>query len=82
MVQRIVACIIACAEDHDDRWAKLVEEVFDIPYGDIRGYAAHGDSVLLAILNCVTPKALHTGHTEQEVLESLSQFDIYNTSNE
>ena len=31
-VRRIVACIIARAEDHDDRWVKLVDEEFDIPY--------------------------------------------------
>ena len=81
-VRRTVAWIIARAEDHDDRWAKLVEEEFDIPYWDIRGYAAHGDSVLLAILNHVTRQAVRTGRPEQKVLESLSQFNIHNTAAE
>ena len=41
IVRRIVACIIARAEDHDGRWVNLVEEEFDIPHGDIQGYAEH-----------------------------------------
>jgi hypothetical protein len=82
IVQRIVACIIAHAKDRDDRWAKLVKEAFDIPDGVIRDYVARGDSALLAILNHVTRQALRTSRSEQEVLESLSQFDIHNTATE
>jgi hypothetical protein len=81
-VRRIVACTVTRTQDRDDRWANLVKEAFDIPYGDIRGYVAHGDSVLLAILNRVTRQALRTGRSEQEVLESLSQFDIHTTAAE
>ena len=81
-IRRIVACIIARSKDRDDRWAKLVKEAFDIPYGDVGGYIAHGDSVLLAILNHVTRKALRTDRSEQGVLKSLSQFDIHDTATE
>jgi len=77
---RIVACIIAQVQDRDDRWTKLVKEAFDIPDGAIRDYVAHGDSMLLAILNHVTRKALRIGRSEQSVLESLSKFDICNTA--
>jgi hypothetical protein len=82
IVRRIVACIIAYAKDRDDRWAKLVVEAFDIPNGVIRDYVACGDSTLLAILNHLTRQALRTGRSEPEVLESLSQFDIHNTTAE
>jgi len=82
IVRRIVACIIAHAQDRDERWTKLVKEAFDIPDGIIRDYPAHGDSMSLTILNHVTRKALRTGHSEQGVLESLSQFDIHSTAAE
>ena len=81
-IRRIVACIVARVQDRDDRWARLVKEAFDIPSGDIRGYVAHGDSMLLAILNRITRQALRTGRSEQGVLELLSQFDIHNTAAE
>ena len=81
-VRRIVACIITHAQDRDDRWAELVKEAFDISDGAIRDYVAHGDSMLLAILNHVTREALRIGRSEQGVLESLSQFDIHNTTAE
>jgi len=82
IVRRIAACIIAHAQDRDDRWTKLVKEAFDIPDGVIRDYVAHGDSMLLAILNHVTRKALRVGRSEQDVLESISKFDICNTAAE
>ena len=81
-VQRIVACIIARTRDRDERWAKLVKEAFDIPDSVIRDYVVHGDSVLLAILNCVTRNALRTDRSDQGVLKSLSQFDILDTDAE
>jgi len=82
IVRWVVACIIAHAQDRDDRWSKLVKEAFDIPDGVIQDYVAGGDSMLLAILNHVTYEALRIGHSEQGVLESLSQFDIHNTAAE
>ena len=82
IVRRMVARIIAHAKDRDDRWTKLVKEAFNIPDGVIRDYVARGDSMLLAILNHVTRQALRTGCSEQEVWESLSQFDIHSTAAE
>ena len=81
-VRRILARIIAHPQDRDDRWARLVEEAFGIPSGVIRDYLAHGDSALLAILIHVTREALLADHLECHVLESLSRFDIRNTSAE
>ena len=81
-VRRIVACIIAAVQDRNDGWTKLVKEAFDIPDGVIRDYVARGDSMSLAILNHAIRQALRTGRPEQEVLESLSQFDIHNTAAE
>jgi len=78
-VRRIVACIIARAQNRDDRWAKLVMEVFDIPDRAIRDYFAHGDSMLLAIVLHVARDVLDTGRLERGVLESLSQFGVNNT---
>ena len=75
-----MACIIAHARDRDDRWTKLVKEAFDIPDGVIQDYVAHGDNMLLAILNHLTHKAVCTGRLDQGVLDSLSQFDICNTA--
>ena len=80
IVRRIVAWIIAHAQDRDDRWTRLVKEAFDIPDAVIRHYVARGDSMLLAILNHLTRKALRIGRSEQGVLESLSKFDIHNTA--
>ena len=82
IVRRIAARIIAHPQDRDDRWTKLVKEAFDIPDGVIRDYVAHGDSMLLAILNHVTRKALRVGRSEQDVLKSISKFDIRNTAAE
>ena len=85
VVRRIVACIIAHAQDRDDRWTKLVKEAFDIPDKVIRDYVAHGNSMLLAILNHVTREALRNCRSEQGVLESIykfENFDICNTTTE
>jgi hypothetical protein len=81
-VRRIVACIIAHPQVRDDRWAKLVKAAFDIPDGVNRDYLADVDSVLLAILIHVTREVLLTDHLERGVFQSLSQFDIRNTSAE
>jgi len=81
-LRKIIAYIIVCAQDRDDRWRILVKEVFGVPDGVFRDHLAHGDSVLLAILIHVTRENLRAGRWEPSVLESLSQFDIHNTAAE
>jgi hypothetical protein len=49
-VRRIVACIIARAQQRDDRWTVLVKEAFGVPDDALRDSLAHEDSVLLYIL--------------------------------
>ena len=78
-IQRIVACIIAGAQDRNARWTLLVKEVLGVRDEVFGDYLAHGDSVLLAILIHVTHGTLLADHLEQGILESLSQFDIRNT---
>jgi hypothetical protein len=77
-LRRIIASIIVCAQDRDDRWRMLVEGIFGVPDGVLRDHA-HDDSVLLAILIHVTREDLHAGRWDPGVLESLSQFDVHNT---
>jgi hypothetical protein len=82
-VRRIVAGIIACAQDRDETWTILVKEVFGVPDGVCRDYVVLGDSVLVAILIQITrKKALRADGSECGVLKSLSQFDIRNTATE
>ena len=78
-VRRIVVCIIARARDRNDRWTDLVKMAFGVPDDVFRDHLTHGDSVSLAILIHVTREALRTGRSEQDVLKSLSQFDVHNT---
>ena len=78
-LRKIIACIIVCAQDRDDRWRMLVKEIFGVPDSVFRDHVAHDDSVLLAILIHVTREDLRAGRWEPGVLESLSQFDVHNT---
>ena len=81
-LRKIIACIIVCTQDRDDRWRKLVTEVFGVPDGVLRDDFVHDDSVLLAILIHVTRDDLRAGRWDPGVLNTLSQFDIHNTATE
>jgi hypothetical protein len=82
-VRKIVAGIIARAQDRDEKWIMLVKEVFGVPDGVCRDYVVLGDSVLAAILIQITrKKAPHAGGSGCGVLESHSQFDTPNTATE
>lgn len=78
-VRRIIACIIARAKDHNDRWTTLIKEVFGDPDRVFQDNLRHGDNVLLAAVIHIARGALHIGHVERDVLESLSQFNMRNT---
>jgi len=79
-VQRITACIIACARRRDESWIMLVEDGFGIQGCVLRDYIARGNSPLLAILTHVIRRSLVGGQRlQQEILRSLSEFDIIDT---
>ena len=78
-LRKIIAYIIVCAQDRDDRWRILIQEVFGVPDDVFRDHLAHGDSVLLAILINVTREDFRAGYWDPGVLESLSRFDMHNT---
>ena len=91
--QSLVAGIIAHVEKRDDRWIALAAEHLGKSEAVLRGYVAHGDSVLLANLIHITRRIFKPpfGSTpppeyremakaaSHNVLPSLSGFDIQHT---
>ena len=79
-LRKIIARIIVCAEDRDDRWRILVEEAYGVPDGVFRDYVAHGDSALLAILIYVARDYFRAVRwAPGGVLDFLSRFGMNNT---
>jgi hypothetical protein len=79
-VRRIIACIVACTRGRDERWITLGEDEFGVQGRVLRDYVAHGNSPLLAVLIHVIRQSLAGNHrSQQEVLRSLSKFDIIDT---
>jgi hypothetical protein len=85
----VVASIISNAE-RNDRWFALAVDELGISRGVLRGYLAHGDSVLLANLIYITRQFFHnllqhdldptvTTRIASSLLPSVSKFDILNT---
>jgi len=79
-VRRIIACIIACARGRDESWMMLIEDEFGVQDRVLRDYIARGNSPLLATLTHVIRQSLvGNQRSQQEVLRSLSEFDIIDT---
>ena len=86
LVRGIIASVISSTE-RNDRWFSLVMDELGISGDVLRGYLAHGDSVLLANMNHITHHFFHAllqphpDHTRKSssILSSLSKFDILNT---
>ena len=79
-IRQILACIIACVRERDDRWILLVKETFGVPERVLLDYLAHGDSVLLSILIHVSRQANNrVGSWTPGILKSLSALDIHGT---
>ena len=85
----VVTSIISNAE-RNDRWFALTVDEFGISRDVLRGYLAHGDSVLLANLIHITRQFFHdllqhdldltiTTRIAPSLLPSISKFDILNT---
>jgi len=79
-IRRIIACIIACARGRDERWMMLIKDEFGVQDRVLRDQIAHGNSPLLTILIHVIRQSLVGNYrSQQEVLRSLSEFDIIDT---
>ena len=78
-VQKIIAYITVSAQNRDDHWRALVQEVFGVPDDVFGDHLAHGDSALLSILIYVARQDFCDGRWNPGVLESLSLFDLHNT---
>jgi hypothetical protein len=84
----VVASIISNSE-RNDRWFALVVDELGISRDVLRGYLAHGDSVLLANLIHITRQFFHSllqhdldltvTRIALSLLPSVSKFDILNT---
>jgi hypothetical protein len=84
----VVASIISNAE-RNDRWFALAMDQLGISRDVLRGYLAHGDSVLLANLIHITRQFFHSllqhdldlavTRIALSLLPSVSKFDILNT---
>jgi len=88
LVQAIIT-VIARAQRHDDSWFLLASDELGIPESVLRDYAAHGDSLPLAILIHVTRQQLRLfrkpswpGYAFAAVLEAAARFNAHDTSPE
>ena len=80
--------ILVRVEPRNDAWFILASNALDVPEGVLRGYAAHGDSLSLAILIHVTRQQFnHFGNqfwpsAVSSVLAAASKFNVQDTSPE
>ena len=89
VARTIVTGIIAGVKRHDDSWFVLASNELGIPESNLRYYAAHGDSLSLAILIHVTRQQFTNYQTRPwpkdefwQVLEASSKFNVQDTSPE
>ena len=82
----MVSSIVARAPRTNDRWFTLATSELGTPKSVLQDYAAHGDSLSLAILIHVTRQYLHLFFEQSWrseflfILETVSKFDVRNTS--
>lgn len=77
-IQGIIALIVAGVRERNDSWIALAVDYLGVPEPIIRGYLAHGDSMLLAVFNHFTRHLLHSDWVPIATLQLLSDFDIRN----
>ena len=86
VVQAICTSIVAKAQRHDDSWFVFTSNELGIPEAVLRDYAAHGDSLSLAILIYVTRQQF--SHFWEwiglmivfsQVLQTASKFNVQDT---
>jgi hypothetical protein len=84
----IISCLIARAQRRDDRWFAIASDEMGISESDLRCYAAHGDSLSLAILIHVTRLQFSyfwtasAGFYFRHVLEAASKINVQDASPE
>jgi hypothetical protein len=88
-VQAIFSIVVARVQRHDDSWFKLASNELGIPETVLRGYAAQGDNLSLAILIYVTRQQfIHVRNPSwsttaiSDVLRAASKFKMQDTSPE
>jgi hypothetical protein len=89
VAQATLCDIVAQAQQRDHSWFNLASDALDSPEAVLRDYAAHGNSLSLAILIHVVRqqfslfRKLHWPYYEfSRVLEAASKFDVLDTSPE
>ena len=87
LVQAIFSIVAVRVQRHDDAWFTLASEELGIPVIVLQEYAAHGDSLSLAILIYVTRQQYtHVRNTSwpsysiSDVLRAASKFNVLDTS--
>ena len=87
--QAIISMLVARVQLHDDSWFLLASNTLGVPEAVLRDYAAHGDSLSLAILNHVVfqqfthfEKSSWSMYDFSEVLKKASKFGVQDTSPE
>ena len=79
--------MVARLQPRDDTWFLLASKLLDVPKDVLQGYAAHGDSLSLAVLIHLTRHQFsHYGECQwptyvdfSTVLEEASEFDVQDT---
>ncbi|KAH9054789.1 hypothetical protein EDB87DRAFT_1834605 [Lactarius vividus] len=86
-ISAIVSSIVAKAQRHDDHWFAIASDDLGVPESILRDYAAHGDSLSLAILIHLTRQQFSHYREESwpasgflDVLRAASAFEVQETS--
>jgi hypothetical protein len=89
VAQATLCSIVAQAQQHDHSWFNLTSNALDSPEAVLRDYAAHGNSLSLAILIHVVRQQFSLFWKQHwpyykfsRVLEAASKFDVLDTSPE
>ena len=78
-IRGIIALIVACVREGDDRWSALALDHLGVPEGVRQGYLTHGDSIFLANLIHFIRHANLSEPFDLGVVETLPKFDTRNT---
>jgi hypothetical protein len=79
ILRGIIAQIVACVRDCDDRWTALARDHLDVQEDVLQNYITQGDDLLLANLIEFTRHADRSKSFAYAVVAELPEFDICNT---
>jgi hypothetical protein len=87
--QATISKVVARVQSRNDTWYRLASKSLGVPDMVLRDYAAHGDSLSLAILIHITHQQFSHYHKKSwpedeflKVLEAASKFNVQDTSPE